>query len=280
MDDMITRQMMKHCSSLVTVVTIALLVVGCGAGSPTAPEPVSGSIAPLAATQTATSGAPVVARPAFFPPIEPPGISCPSDAPQIRVGSLGSRLDIEFSEIKGTIAYEIEIRDSAGQIARQLEIAAPAHHAEWNGPNGAYLVRVRSRNCGGFGNWSESAYQHIHDGVPPAPDCGRVQYEATQESFTFWWGSDLQTADVTIKVSNGDGIWGVALFSSPDDLASDTELERSTSGTYGGVNSTAHVKCGESTSLSVHEENHPHQYWWYRIYFNGGLYFTSARFSM
>jgi hypothetical protein len=276
------RQTMKH-SSLVLVVAVAAMTVACGANSPIGPEAISRSTSTVLADLPSTGAlSGTITRQALFPPIDPPGISCPSDAPQIRVGSMGSRLDIEFSEIKGTIAYEIEIRDSAGGVAALLHVDAPAHYGEWRGPDGAYLVRVRSRNCGGFGNWSESAYQQIHGerapAVPKAPDC-TPEVETAQESFTFWPGGDLQDGDVTITLNNGDGIWGLALFSSPDDLASDTEAERSTSGTF-GVSSTGRVNCGQTGSLSVHEENHPYKYWWYRIYLDGVLYYTSGRYSL
>jgi hypothetical protein len=37
------------------------------------------------------------------------GVSCPSDARQVRVGSLGLRLDSEFTQLTGANAYEIQI---------------------------------------------------------------------------------------------------------------------------------------------------------------------------
>ena len=80
------------------------------------------------------------------------------------------RLDMEFSEVAGAYAYEIEIMNYVGAISR-LRIDAPAHRAEWYGVPGLYRVRVRTINCGGTGNWSAELYQTLDDGIvaPPPP---------------------------------------------------------------------------------------------------------------
>jgi hypothetical protein len=277
---MITRQTTKQ-SSLALVAAVALMTVACGANSPLAPGAVSRSSASLAdAASTAGPSETVAIRQALFPPIDPPNISCPSDAPQIRVGSFGSRLDIDFSAIKGTIAYEIEIRNSAGDVAALLNVDAPANHAEWSGPNGAYLVRVRSRNCGGYGKWSESAFHQIHGGAVIDEGCNlKREFEVIQDDFTFLPSTELQSADLTVRFNNGGGIWGLALFTSNDDLGSDTEAERSTSGTFLSFD-IDHVACGGSALGTVHQGNHAWPYWWFRVYLDGVLLYTSDRYSL
>jgi len=165
-------------SSLVLLLSASALVVGCAGSSPLAPDAASVSSPRSIAASSAGSGAPRT----FLPPINPTGISCPSDAPQILVSSLNLRMDIEFSEVAGAYAYEIEITNYYGEQTR-LEIPAPANRAEWHGPRGFYSVRVRTLNCGGTGNWSAYAYKSLPDGaVPPSdtpagpppsdPECG------------------------------------------------------------------------------------------------------------
>jgi hypothetical protein len=152
-------------SSCVLLVLASVLVMGCGGISPLAPDATSVPALKSNALVPSGSGG---SRP-LFPPISPAGISCPSDAPQIAVGSFGLRMDIEFSEVNGAHAYEIRILDYFGVIT-QLEIAAPAHRAEWYGTvDNAYLVKVRTINCGGFGNWSESVYHALQDDRTPPP---------------------------------------------------------------------------------------------------------------
>ena len=149
-------------SPLVLLIFASVLVVGCAGSSPLAPDTAS---VPGVKTNATGSSAP---RP-FLPPINPAGISCPSDAPQVVLGSLATRLDIDFSEVAGAYAYEIEIMNYFGAITR-LEITAPAHRADWYGVPGMYRVRVRTINCGGLGNWSAEMYQTLDDGTkPPSP---------------------------------------------------------------------------------------------------------------
>jgi hypothetical protein len=149
---------------LVLLIFASVLVVGCAGSSPLAPTSASLSRNSSASSSAASSDG----SRAFFPPINPAGISCPSDAPQVLTGSLATRLDVEFSEVAGARAYEIEIMNYFGAITR-LEIGAPAHHAEWYGVPGMYRVRVRTINCGGFGNWSSEVYQTLDDGTIPSP---------------------------------------------------------------------------------------------------------------
>jgi len=149
-------------SSLVLLVFASVLVVGCAGSSPLAPT--AASLSSSSSVSASSDGSRT-----FFPPINPAGISCPSDAPQVLTGSLATRLDIEFSEVTGAYSYEIEIMNYFGAITR-FEIGAPAHHAEWYGVPGMYRVRVRTINCGGFGNWSSDVYQTLDDGtIPPPP---------------------------------------------------------------------------------------------------------------
>ena len=104
-------------------------------------------------------------------------ISCPSDAPQIRIGSLGLRMDIDFSEVTGARADGIGIDYHDGRSLHErfahLEIPAPAKRAEWYGKTGSFFVKVRTINCGGLGNWSETISHALSDGaalpLPPPP---------------------------------------------------------------------------------------------------------------
>jgi hypothetical protein len=150
------RARMKFASVL--LVFVSSLLVGCAGSSPLSPDATSVS---SASSVSATSQA-------FFPPIQPTGISCPSDAPQLRVSSFENRMDIEFSEVAGAYAYEIEILNSFGVKVR-LEVPAPAHRAEWRGAVGLYNVRVRTINCGGLGNWSVAVIHGIDDKPAPPP---------------------------------------------------------------------------------------------------------------
>jgi hypothetical protein len=77
-------------------------------------------------------------------------------------------MDIEFSEVTGANAYEIEIIDRNLTKVR-LEVNAPAHHAEWYAWPGIFRVKVRTINCGGLGKWSVEFVHSIGDNTPPPP---------------------------------------------------------------------------------------------------------------
>jgi hypothetical protein len=127
-----------------------------------------GVISPDAIAETSTN---VSSGASAAPPVNTAGVSCPSDAPQVRVGSLGLRLDIDFTELTGAISYEIQIdRFSVLNVYERfasLDVPAPAKYAEWYGKPGRYLVKVRTRNCGGYGNWSEAISHALDDSVAP-----------------------------------------------------------------------------------------------------------------
>lgn len=148
-------------SSCVLLIFASVLIVGCAGSSPLAPDSVSGSSARSAASATRGSGSQ-----SFFPPIDPVGISCPSDAPGLRASSIGARMDIEFAEVAGASAYEIEIVSYTG-VKHRLLIDAPAYRAEWYGKPGLYRIRIRTVNCGGFGNWSPDVFHTLDDNTPP-----------------------------------------------------------------------------------------------------------------
>ena len=152
-------------SLFVLLLSGSALVVGCAGSSPLAPDVTSASSPRSMAASSAGSSGPRT----FLPPINPANISCPSDAPQILVTSLNLRMDIEFSEVTGANAYEIEIVNYYGEVTL-LVIPAPAHRAEWHGTPNFYSVRVRTQNCGGTGKWSAYAYKSLPDGgiVPPS----------------------------------------------------------------------------------------------------------------
>jgi len=151
-------------SSLVLLLLASTLVVGCAGGNPLAPD-----TALMSHQQSIDVSANASAVRAFLPPINPAGLSCPSDAPQIAVGSIGMRMDIEFSEVTGANKYEIEIINYYGDKTR-AEVPAPAHRFEWYGVPGIYRVKVRTINCGGIGNWSAELMQTLQDGVVPEPE--------------------------------------------------------------------------------------------------------------
>jgi hypothetical protein len=148
--------------SSVLLIFASVLVVGCAGTSPLSPDAASSSGRSLA------SATPASAAQAFFPPIEPAGISCPSDAPQLRVSSFGSRLDIEFSEVTGAYKYEVEIV-ATDDVKYVLKVDAPAHRVEWYGRPGLYRVRVRTMNCGGLGLWSTEFLHSLDDYTPLPP---------------------------------------------------------------------------------------------------------------
>jgi hypothetical protein len=147
---------MKFSSALLIFASVFL--VGCAGSSPLSPD----------ATARSLAATPASAAESFFPPIGPAGISCPSDAPQLRVSSIGSRMDIEFSEVKGALEYEIEIVDNFG-VKVVMKVAAPTSRAEWYGAIGLYRVRVRTINCGGLGNWSAEVIHALDDDRPAPP---------------------------------------------------------------------------------------------------------------
>lgn len=154
-------------SSLVALLLASVFVVGCAGSSPLGPDSVAASSSISTPVVTSTSGS---ATPrTFFPPIDPVGISCPSDAPRFAVGSIGMRLDIDFSEVAGARAYEIEIMNYVGVMTR-LEVAAPASRAEWYGAPGLYRVRMRTINCGGLGNWTAEVFQTLQETGLPEPE--------------------------------------------------------------------------------------------------------------
>jgi hypothetical protein len=158
------RARMKFSSVL--LIFASVLVVGCAGTSPLSPDAAS-----VSSGRSLASATPASAAQAFFPPIEPSGISCPSDAPQIRVSSFGARLDIEFSEVIGAYKYEVEIVTTDGEKGEKygLEVQAPAHRVEWYGHPGLYRVRVRTMNCGGFGSWSAEFLHSLDDYTPLPP---------------------------------------------------------------------------------------------------------------
>jgi hypothetical protein len=235
----------------------------------------------------------------LLPPINPTGISCPSDAPQVMVGSLGTRLDIEFSEVVGAASYEIEIMNAGGDMTR-VEVTAPAHRAEWYGSPGMYRVRVRTVNCGGFGNWSEEVLHSLHEAptppappsptppppVPPGPgptnpeqpSCSTTpSFNVQSAGFVFRPSGTLRSATVIVDFSN-DGVWELQLVASSSATESNTSSQRATGGT---VKTSAGVTlaCGQSGTRYVHEGAHTWKYWWFRIYRNGALVYTSDRYA-
>jgi hypothetical protein len=267
---------MKLFTALIIAASIA--AVGCGSNSPTSPDS-----ARLTSSAIASTATPVSTEAAYFPPISPPGISCPSDAPQIRVSSLGYRMDVEFSEVAGASKYQIEIEkyNTTDAETYHMEVPAPAHRYEWYGEIGMYEVKVRTVNCGGFGNWSQAVYVSLDGGVVPAPaPTPTPEPEPTctlEPSFTkefvnidirqFGHENYLQNADVRVKVRNA-GKWELHLLGS-------NRLDRFD---YVVVD-TATLECGQSATLTIHQGYNSMNYWWYRIKRDGNVVYMSQAFT-
>ncbi len=112
------------------------------------------------------------------------GISCPSDAPLVLIGSKDARLDIEWSPIPRVQGYQVSIEEfgvtNDWQVVQTLETGAV--RAEWTGRQGAiYRARVRSRVCGAFGLWSSYATKGLTEAPrasaptkPAEPECPTV----------------------------------------------------------------------------------------------------------
>ena len=134
-------------SSCVLLVLASVLVVGCAGSSPLAPDSVSVLECPIVGV-----GHTRVRSQSFFPPIDPVGISCPSDAPGLRASSVGGRMDIDFAEVAGAYRLPNGIVSHRGE-KHCLEVPAPAYRAEWYGTPGCPELRSVTINCGGLGNW-------------------------------------------------------------------------------------------------------------------------------
>jgi hypothetical protein len=73
-----------------------------------------------------------------------------------------------------------------------LDVPAPAKYAEWYGKPGRHLVGVRTRNCGGYGNWSDAISHALDDSIapptspalPPPPPPGKNDDERTKTRIT------------------------------------------------------------------------------------------------
>jgi hypothetical protein len=279
-------------SSFPLLILASVLMVGCAGSSPLAPTAAS----PTRATSSSVPSGSAEVR-SLLPPINPTGISCPSDAPQVMLGSLGTRLDIEFSEIIGASSYEIEIVNVAGETIR-VEVGAPAHRAEWYGSPGMYRVRVRTVNCGGFGNWSDEVIHSLQEGpalpapsspTPPTPPgSGPTDPELTSCSmtpafnvqtagFVFRPTGTLRSATVIVDFSS-EGAWELQLVASSSANESNTSSQRATGGTV-KTSSGVTLACGQSGTRYVYEGAHTWKYWWFRIYRNGALVYTSDRYS-
>ena len=108
---------------------------------------------------------------ALAPIAVPDGVSCPHDAPLVRVSTHEGSLDVEWSQIPRVQGYQVEIQRyeviNAYATWAVLEIAAHDEAASVRPGVGRYRARVRSRVCGEFGNWSASVQGAID--APPAP---------------------------------------------------------------------------------------------------------------
>ncbi len=159
-------------SSCVLLIFASVFIVGCAGSSPLSPDSVSSARAVVSASPTS-------AAQAFFPPINPAEISCPircaTDPCRVAGPPHWKSISRRWKAPTPT-KYEI-FRCSASNVYEpfaRLEVPSPAHRAEWYGINGKYLVRVRTINCGGLGNWSDEFLHALDDGTadrrsPPAP---------------------------------------------------------------------------------------------------------------
>ena len=147
-------------SSCVLLIFASVLVVGCAGSSPLAPDSVSGSSArssasarlPLSRSFRRSTRWGSRARPMHR-----------GSAP-VR---LGARMDIEFAEVAGATAYEIEIVGYTGvKSSSGSSGARVSSRVVWD--PGLYRIRVRTINCGGVGNWSADFFHSLDDNTPTA----------------------------------------------------------------------------------------------------------------
>jgi hypothetical protein len=176
----------------------------------------------------------------------------------------------------------------------RLEIAAPAHRAEWYGVPGLYRVRARTINCGGLGNWSAEFFQTLDDGIAPPPlptppgpgptepkppSCALTPTFTVQSTgFVFNSSGTLRSGTVVVDFNNA-GAWELQLVASTSNSESSTSSGRATGGT---VKESADVvlACGQSSTQFVRAQFHSWKYWWFRIYKDGALVYTSDRFQL
>lgn len=180
------RKVLSSTMQRITLAVLALMstaLVACSDGTLAGGMPVGPTSLGTASTaSTAFSGLDESHLPAI---VVHDGISCPSDAPLVMVGSKDTRLDIEWSPIPRVEGYQVSIEafgvTNDWQVVRTIETTRV--RAEWSGMEGGiYRVRVRSRVCGGFGLWSAYATQGLTDPhrsvpvptKPVEPECPTV----------------------------------------------------------------------------------------------------------
>lgn len=143
-----------------------VFVVACSGDAITTPSSVlseSGSIA------SGSSG-----LHALPPTVVPDGVSCPTDAPKfIRVSTHDGSLDVEWSQIPRISGYQVDVQrwESIEQWKSlpAIEVRENDEAVSLRPKDGTYRVRVRSRVCGGFGNWSVFDYGSIGSRPPTLP---------------------------------------------------------------------------------------------------------------
>ncbi len=176
------------CSAMprITLAVLALMstaLVACSDGTLAGGMPVGPTS--LGAASTASTGFSGLEESRLPAIVVRDGISCPSDAPQVLVGSKDTRLDIEWSPIPRVEGYQVSVEvfgvTNDWHVVRTIETTRV--RAEWSGMEGGiYRVRVRSRVCGGFGLWSAYATQGLTDpqrwapvpAKPVEPECPTI----------------------------------------------------------------------------------------------------------
>jgi hypothetical protein len=263
------------------LIAVGVLAQGC-AGSPISPDRVTAANSSLGATQTAALGTSTMSTMAVLPPINPTGISCPTDAPQVRVGTFGNRVDIDFSEVFGATKYQIAIEKFVGstKTVEILEVAAPAGRYEWYGePGYHYEVKVRTLNCAGFGNWSESvgcfidrATQTQVPGPPSRPAC-EMQSNFNVESLVdvARLQGGLMFAYINTRFESA-GNWRIEFVGHHDEYVA--QNLRPTGGQV-VVSEDVELQCGESQIVKLQYGEDSRHWWWYRVYRDGVLVSTS-----
>ncbi len=120
------------------------------------------------------------------------GISCPSDAPVVKVGGVGMRLDVEWTPIANVASYDVAIeRYGVTNVwANVAGAQVTSTRLEWYGqPDSRYRVHVRSMRCGDGGLWSSWQYYSVektYGGGAPAGPTARLTNGSFENGFAGW----------------------------------------------------------------------------------------------
>lgn len=99
------------------------------------------------------------------------GISCPSEAPIVRVSSYHGRLDVEWRPVADISEYGVAVEEfhEGGWRHVATETSPATYLAVYPKSSGLYRARVRSLRCNGVGEWSAWVEHRIDSGPGGAP---------------------------------------------------------------------------------------------------------------